>query len=204
MSPDRSRTRHTADLPFRLRDRDGAVHVEVRPNDDPEELGHPLVAIGYDVSAFRGFPVVEATISYDGYGPRAWMGWLQVIERHDDDGGVVADVDVADLFGGASPLYTFGYLPTFSDFPANPDHPDGDWVAHAFLVAVPDVVRTRRLAPVVGFRWGYRLVSHRPVELFEPTRLAPDSWRGHRALLESDFTDWTFLPWIGPEAPADR
>jgi hypothetical protein len=195
--------RHTLDLPFRLRDRDGSVHVEVRPNDDPDDLGHPLVAVGYDVSTFRGFPVVEATIAYDGHGARAWMGWLQVIERHDDDGAIVAGVDVADLFAGGSPLYTFGHLPTFSDFPANPGHPDGDWVAHAFLVAVPDVVRSRRLAPVTGFRWGYRLVSRRPVELFAPTPLPPGSWQSHRALLESEFNDWTFLPWLVPDARPD-
>ncbi len=183
----------TLDLPFRLRERDGSVHVEVSRNDDPADIGHPLVAVGYDVTAFRGFPVIEATIRYDGRGPRGWMGWVQVVERHDDDGSVLADVDVADLLGEHSPLYCFGYLPTFSDFPANPDHPDGDWVAHAFLVAVPDVVRSRALAPVVGFRWGYRLVSGSPVDLFAPTRLPLAAWDGHRDLLESGYPGWTYL-----------
>ncbi|MDX6309097.1 MAG: hypothetical protein QOI06_2143 [Nocardioidaceae bacterium] len=183
----------TLDLRFSLRERAGSVHVEVWPNDDPEDLGHALVAVGYDVAAFRGFPVIEARISYDGHGPRGWMGWLQVIERHDDDGQVVADVDVAGLMGDESPLYTFGFLPTFCDFPANPDHPDGDWVAHTFLVAVPDVVRTRVLMPVVAFRWGYRLVGGRPVGLFAPAELPLGTWDHHRALLDREYPGWRFL-----------
>ena len=191
MTPHR---RATLDLAFRLRERGGSVHVEVWPNDDPEDLGHGLVAVGYDVAAFRGFPIIEAHISYDGHGPRGWMGWLQVIERHDDDGHVVADVDVADLLGDACPLYTFGFRPTFSDFPANPDHPDGDWVAHTFLVAVPDVVRTRVLMPVVAFRWGYRLVGGRAVDLFEPSELPLGTWDHHRALLDREYPAWRFLP----------
>ena len=186
-------SRQTLDLPFRLRERSGAVHVGIWPNDDPVDLGHPLVAVGYDETLFRGFPVVEATISYDGHGPRAWMGWLQVIERRDDDGTVTPDVDVPGFLGDASPIFSYGFLPTFSDFPANPDHPDGDWVAHAFLVAVPDVVRTRALAPVIAFSWGYRLVSGRPVALFPPTALSLDAWERHRGLLESAYPSWVFL-----------
>lgn len=185
------------DLPFRLRDRAGEVHVAVGTNEDPEDLGHPLVAVGYDIDLFRGYPVVVATVSYDGSGPRAWMGWVQLVERYDDDGRVVGSVDLADLLGGDNPFYTFGYLPTFSDFPANPDHPDGDWVAHAFLVAVPDVIRTRVLEPVVGFRWGYRLQSHRPAAIFPPTPLQARDWEHHRERLESQFPTWRFLTWAG-------
>ncbi len=183
---------HTADIPFRLRDRDGTIHVEIGANDDPVEVGHPLVAIGYDVQKFRGFPVITASITYDGIGVRAWMGWLQVIERHDDDGTVVPGVDVPP-FLDVMPLFTYGYLPTFSDFPANPDHPDGEWVAHTFLVAAPDVVRTRRLGPVAAFRWGYRLVGGGVVARFAPSELDVGVWETHRALLESEYPDWAFL-----------
>ncbi len=65
---------------------------------------------------FRGFPCVTGTIA--GTGPRAWMGWVQVIERRDVKGTVTIDVDTAPVFATGSPLYAFGYLPTFSDFPA--------------------------------------------------------------------------------------
>jgi hypothetical protein len=37
----------------------------------------------------------------------------------------------------------FGYLPTFFDAPANPDHPDGEWVAETFLVGSGEDVRNR-------------------------------------------------------------
>jgi hypothetical protein len=184
----------TLDVPFFLRGRAGMIHVSVRPNHDPEDLGHPLIAVGYDEEAFRGFPCAKATVDYDGDGPRAWMGWLQVIRRHDDGGVLTESIDASPLFGAESPLYTFGYLPTFSDCPANPSHPDGDWAAHTFLVAVPDVARSRALAPVAAFWWGYRLTSGRPGTLFEPTVLSLQLWETHRSLLESHYPSWTFLP----------
>lgn len=132
----------TLDISFRLRERDGTVHSEVVPNTDPKDLGHPLVAVGYDEDLFRGFPCITGTIAYAGSGPRAWMGWVQVIERRDVEGTVTIEVDLAPVFAAGSPLYAFGYLPTFSDFPANPDHPNGDWVAATFLLAIPNVVRS--------------------------------------------------------------
>lgn len=180
------------EVPFRLRGREGALHVEVVPNTDPEDLGHPLVAVGYDAEAFVGFPCVTATVTYAGAGPRAWMGWVQVVERRDVDGTVVAEVDAAPVFAEGSPLYSFGYLPTFSDFPANPGHPDGDWVAETFLVAIPDVVRSAVLVPVAAFSWGYRLRDHRPVQLFDPTSLPLATWEGWRELLAERHPAWTF------------
>lgn len=183
---------HCLELPFRLRDRDGTVHVEVVPNTNPEELGHRFVAVAYDEDLFRGFPCITGTITYAGAGPRAWMGWVQLIERRDVDGTVTTDVDLAPVFEQGSPLYAFGYLPTFSDFPANPDHPDGDWVAQTFLVAIPDVVRSMVLVPVTAFSWGYRLRDHRAVELFEPDRLELSVWDDRRAFLHNQHPDWTF------------
>jgi hypothetical protein len=122
------------------------------------------------------------------------MGWLQIIERRDVDGTVTTDVDLAPVFADGSPLYAFGYLPTFSDFSANPDHPDGDWVAQTFLVAIPDVVRSSVLVPVTAFSWGYRLRDHRAVELFSPDWIDLSVWDDRRALLHNRHPDWTFEP----------
>ena len=102
------------------------------------------------------------------------------------------DIDRAPVFADGSPLYAFGYLPTFSDFPANPDHPDGDWVAETFLVAIPDVVRSAVVVPVAAFSWGYRLRDHRVVEVFEPKQLERSAWDDRRALLHSSHPGWTF------------
>lgn len=122
------------------------------------------------------------------------MGWIQIIERRDLDGAVTTDIDLAPVFAEGSPLYAFWYLPTFSDLPANPDHPDGDWVAATFLVAIPDVVRSSVLASVAAFTWGYRLRHHRAIELFKPEELDLSAWDALRRLLESRHPGWTFEP----------
>jgi hypothetical protein len=185
--------RRTLDLPFELRGRRGTVTASIRPNDDPEDLGHPLIATGYRREAFVGFPVLTATVAYDGDGPRAWMGWVQVVHRHDTDGTTTGDVDTLPVFGAGSPMCVFGHRPTFSDAPANPDHPNGDWLADAFLVAIPDVGRSPVLFPVAGFRWGYRLHRGVPVALLGPDALPDSTWVHHRILLATQFPGWTFL-----------
>jgi hypothetical protein len=76
--------------------------------------------------------------------------------------------------------------------PANPDHADGEWLAESFLVAVPDVARTRQLAAVTGFRWGYQLTAGRPDPL-PVIRVGPDRWRAHWSLLTERYPTWTFL-----------
>ena len=71
---------------------------------------------GLDRSLVRsGSETPTAHVEYDGTGPRAFMGWLQVVVRHDDDGTSTPDVDAVALLGEASPLYTFGYKPMSSN-----------------------------------------------------------------------------------------
>jgi len=179
-------------LTFRLRDRPGVIAVRVEPNTHPDASGHELIASNYDRAAFAGFPLATATITYDGYGPRAWLGWLQVVERHDVDGMVSRAVDSARVPDDASPFYVFGYCPTFADAPANPDHPDGEWRAHTFLAYIPDVVHSRVLRPVTGFRWGYQLKGGRPRTLHAPLPIGALEWSASRALLETEFPGWRF------------
>lgn len=73
------------------------------------------------------------------------------------------------------PLYVFGYLPTFADAPANPDHHGLDWVADAFLVTV-EHLRATCLRPVVGFRWGYRRPAGNRTELIAPSPAGAAEW----------------------------
>ena len=49
---------HTLDISFRMRDRDGTLHIAVVPNTDPDDLGHGLVASGYDSALFQGLPCI--------------------------------------------------------------------------------------------------------------------------------------------------
>ena len=141
------------ELPFALRGHSGRVQVTVQANRDPRASGHELVAANFDAITFQGFPIAMASIEYDAAALRAIMGWVQVI-RHLDTHGKVTDlaVDRFPLGPEDSPLYGYGYLPVFFDAPANPDHPDGVWQADTWLVAIPDVIRTRRLAGIVASR----------------------------------------------------
>lgn len=181
-------------LAFTCRNDAGTVYVHYGVASDPAALGFDLVATGFDKVRFAGFPVIRAEVSLGGAGYRAVVGWLQVISRSVAAGGELAvEVDLPPVLATAdSPLACFGYLPTFFDAPANPDHPDGDWIAETFLVAMPDIARTRRVAAVTGFRWGYRLAAGRPA----PLPVAPVGarrWEAHRPMLTRTYPNWTFL-----------
>jgi hypothetical protein len=181
-------------LPFACRGDTGTVDVHYGVTSDPAALGFDLAASGFDEERFAGFPAIRAEVSLDGEGYRAVVGWLQVISRSiAASGELVVEVDLPPVLATAdSPLASFGYLPTFFDAPANPDHPDGDWIAETFLVAVPDIARTRRLTAVTGFRWGYRLAAGRSTSLpAEP--VGPPRWEAHQRMLASAYPSWTFL-----------
>jgi hypothetical protein len=182
-------------LPFTCRGDAGTVEVRYGVTTDPAALGFGLVASGFGNARFAGFPVIRAEPSLDAEGYRAVVGWLQVISRHiAASGELVVETDLPPLLAATdSPLAGFGYLPTFFDAPANPDHPDGDWVAETFLVAVPDIARTRRLAALAGLRWGYRLTAGTPAALpVEP--IGPERWDAHRPMLAAAYPSWAFLP----------
>lgn len=181
-------------LPFACRGGAGSVRVHYGVSADPVGVGFDLVAVGFDEELFRGFPAMRAEVSFDQDGYRAIFGWLQIISRTTAaTGDVDVGVDLPPLLAGADwPLAGFGYLPTMFDAPANPDHPDGDWVAETFLVAVPDVGRTRQLAALTGFRWGYRLAAARPA-LLPASPVGPERWKAHQPMLAGAYQSWSFL-----------
>jgi hypothetical protein len=175
--------RRELSLPFETRGHRGLISVRIVPNDDPWASGHQLVVPDLDAEAFRGFPICTAGLRYHGQGIEAIMGWIQVIN------GVT--IDLVPNLSGVDPFYSYGYLPTFFDAPANPDHPDGTWRADTFLTVVPDVIRSQIVEPIAAFSWGYELRSGRP-DLLDVTMLAARDWAGHRALLEAGHPTWTF------------
>jgi hypothetical protein len=178
-------------LAFDAHGHPGTIEVAYETEGDPDVIGFDLVAIGYDdPERFRGFPVMHASVTYKGTGYRGVFGWIQVINCD--------DVDVPSFLRDTdSPFAAFGYLPAFYDAPANPDHPDGLWVAEAFLVQAPDIARTKRLAPLAGFRWGYELTDGRPTSL-RPASIGVDRWNAVAKVLGSQYPDWTFLDWPQP------
>jgi hypothetical protein len=123
------------------------------------------------------------------------MGWIQLITHRHPVTGVEeeASVDLAPMLSDVdSPFITFGYAPTFFDAPANPDQGTIDWIADTFLVVAPDVARTRTIAALLGFRWGYqlrnRLATPLPVEI-----LGPQMWGRGRETLHAGYPSWRFL-----------
>ena len=175
-------------LPFRAHGHDGHIQLTYETEGDPETIGSALVgAANFDPATFRGFPTMMVSVDYEGSGYRGTFGWIQVINCRDVDlPPFLADVD--------SPFCAFGHLPSFFDAPANPEHPDGPWVAETFLVASPDIARTRRLTPLVGFQWGYELTGGRAIA-FLPSEIGPARWNAVRELLRTQFDSWTFLEW---------
>ena len=149
-------------LPFAARGGAGSVHVHYGVTEDPAAVGFDLAAVGFDAEKFRGFPAMRAEASFNQTGYRAMFGWIQLVTTthagHAD--ATTVSVDLAPMLASDDcPLAFFGHLPTLFDAPANPGHPDGQWVAESFLVAVPDIARSRRLAALTGFRWGYQLTA---------------------------------------------
>jgi hypothetical protein len=181
-------------LPFTCRGDAGTVDVHYGVTTDPAALGFDLAATGFDNARFAGFPAIRAEVSLGGEGYRAVVGWLQVISRSvAASGELVVEVDLPPVLAAADwPLAGFGYLPTFFDAPANPDHPDGEWVAETFLVALPDIARTRRVGAVTGFGWGYRLAAATPAPL-PVVPVGPQRWEAHRPMLANAYPSWTFL-----------
>jgi len=71
------------------------------------------------------------------FAARGGRGMVEVRYGVTDDAVAVGEasvsVDVAPFLASEdSPLAFFGHLPTLFDAAANPDHPDGDWVAESF------------------------------------------------------------------------
>jgi hypothetical protein len=173
-------------IPFETRGQRGLITVRVVPNEDPWASGHQLVVPDLNAEAFRGFPICTASLRYHGHGINAIMGWIQVVTSGSD-----VSVDLAPNLDATDPFYAYGYLPTFFDAPANPDHPDGTWRADTFLVVVPDVGRSRTVVPIAAFTWGYELRSGRPT-LLDVAAVPAKEWAGHRAVLEADHPAWSF------------
>jgi hypothetical protein len=182
-------------LAFRWQDQTGHVLVHYGVTTDPAAAGFGLVAGGgFDPERFCGFPVIRAEVEFGPDSYYAVFGWLQIISRTTSAAGeATTEVDRPPMFAGLDlPLAGFGYLPVMFDAPANPHHPDGDWVAETFLVAVPDIARSRRLTALTGFRWGYRLHGGIPTTL-PASAIGPERWAAHQPMLAQAHPNWSFL-----------
>ncbi len=182
-------------LPFRLRGAEGRVNVEYGTNHDPSRWGFDLLGLPFDLKAFEGFPVFDASVDYPTPGYRAVMGWVQLVTVTDTKTGVTdTTVDQLPLFRDLEvPFMAFGAPATAFDAPGpNPPRTHETWTAWTFLTICPDVGRTKRLVPVLAVRWGHVLVEGKatpvPVEA-----VSLEHWDRLAPVLRERFPSWQFL-----------
>lgn len=180
--------------PFVARGEEGEVHVRYFANGDPDRWGFDILGLEGDVSRASAFPVFEASVSYAREGYAAIFGWIQVVRYWSTIGDApMSDlVDVApQLRGLGVPFLAFGVRPTCFDAPL--DTPEGmaRWEALTFLTQTPDGLMTRRVEPILGFRWGYEIEGDSPT-LVPPVLAQPLEWRYAKAKLEGEYPTWAF------------
>lgn len=181
--------------PFHLRGYDGSVSVFYGITRDPRHTGFDLLNLPFDLALTKGYPTLHAAVEYGGPGYRAHMGWIQLITNRDPaTGASIVSIDLMPIQENEdSPFVCYGSAPNLFDAPANPDHETEDWVADTFLVTCPDIGRTRRIAALLGFRWGYALRQRHaaPLPLEIP---GAEAWDSHLLTLRGRFPSWEFLP----------
>ena len=167
---------------FTLRELPGAVDVTLVPNEHPEALGCRATGLG--------FPVCTATVSFEGRGYTATLGWIQVVRSTDGlVGGTRFEMDPYEPLGILPhPFCWFGFAPTLFDAPSRARLVDTDWTAHSFLsfIGAPHEVRA-----ILGFSWGF-VIRKQAIAAEAVAPLAPETWDAHLPLLHRDHPAWRF------------
>ena len=194
----------TQTFPFRLRNREGAVSATLQANKDPERWGYGILGLPWPSRLAVGMPVLEATVSYEGEGYEAVMGWIQVVRIHvaGTSEPLVPETEKAppgehvwvdgppNLRGLGVPFVSLGPRPTLFDAPASTES-RVRFVADSFLTASPDGLITPTSQPCLGLRWGYSTLSD-GIELIGPVEIGAAEWRQALPTLEAQFPRWTF------------
>jgi len=176
-------------IPFERVGVAGSVDVEVGVNDDPAALGCGEFA--------RGFPWCRATVTPPAQGYADALGWIQLVDWEQMEGGDGFLIDPFMPLGQIShPFGFFGWSPTLFDAP-HTDTPlqTSDFVAHSFLCGLgPEPLGGHFEADaVLGFSWGFR-VRDGEFEIDGPALLGPEDWDRHHDYLTAAHPGWTFLP----------
>jgi hypothetical protein len=172
------------ELPYRWNDRDGKVEVEVRTNEDPAAVGCSNYA--------RGFPICTATIEHPAVGYADMLGWVQLLDRSDLEGGFV--IDALELVTEVShPFAYFGSAPTLFDAPHADELGNWDFLAHSFLCGRGGELYPPRfeVRAVLGFSWGFSKRGSR-IQWFGPEPLPEEVWDDHLPYLRQEFELWKF------------
>jgi hypothetical protein len=180
-------------LEFRLRGFHGSVRVLATINDDPARWGYHL--LGFDetfVEAAHGHPVVHATVDFPAEGYAAELAWIQLVTHTIPTQPTRVFCDVApQMADSGMPFMSFGTRPTFFDAPAD-SVPSSRFRATAFLAYSPDVLMTKVVAPICGFRWGFDKVAGEPRSI-PIERAGAADWDRMAQQLHSLYPAWDFL-----------
>jgi hypothetical protein len=171
----------------------GDVHVECIANDDPARWGTAL-------SDAFGFPVCTARVSYPRVGYRAMFGWVQLVRSTDNaSAGTAFEIDPLALFGDVrNPYCWYGTEPTLFDSPCRADRAPMEWRCRSVLATTPisEVMelKPRRVVPLVGFNWGFDIVSDRSIVLAPVIPLSDEDWTEVLPVLRVEYPEpyWVF------------
>lgn len=188
----------TLDLTFQVRHRHRTkVQVEVTPNISPNKTGCHLI-LPNEPSAALDFPVCRALLNAtDDVGYAATYGWLQTVLEtplpFDPPSQAAWDIDPIPITEQLSyPFCWFGPEAQLFDAPFRTEKRDVDWTCHSFLAYIPDALVSKKVCPVLGFEWGFKIsdgqVSIKRLRLLD----IGEAWEGQRGLWAERFPGWTF------------
>jgi hypothetical protein len=141
-----------------------------------------------------------ATVAFGGEGYDAFFGWVQLVQSTDNgSGGKEFETDPFLLFRDApSPYCFFGFKPTLFDAPSRQTRKPMVWLAQSFLAFTPPEpelltdLKSRSVACLLGFSWGFDIDSKRTIALRPIDRLGATEWNRHLALLRRNYRTWRF------------
>ncbi len=174
----------------------GQIGVAVRKNHGVLSSGFSAINVKFTDDMVRGYPVVSASVSFEGAGYEAMFGWLQVISHDLGNGETDFSVDIAEQFQEfMNPFCYYGYKPKFYDAPRMNDPTVMTWKAYTFLcpLSLSNREEYRKITPLAGFTWGYTMSGGKPESILEPLPASEDDWDLARRNVTSYYPQWQFM-----------
>ena len=169
-------------IPFEIGARKGRVKVFYSANKGVRDSGFTAIGHEFTDEMVRGFPVMRATVSFNGRGYEAMLGWVQIVSHVHREVEKDFVIDLApSMERNDFPYCEVGYKPTMFDAPCNRPRTNMIWRAYTFLLPFiprPEKREVRRFYPLAGFTWGYVLSERgKTVKLLDPAETRPSDWR---------------------------
>ena len=149
-------------IPFESKGFDGIVTVDTVTSTNIAQTGLDALLNDVPLERLIGYPIMTASVEYNGPGYDAVFAWVQFVEMHFlDESPSLGFLDNMPSLNQQVPFSSFGFLPTLFDAPANPNAPDLQWRAHSYLVRF-SVHEPRVITPIAAFQWGYDISEGEP------------------------------------------